>query len=151
MSSFVKTKNITVESSQRLAKTKPCNNFLKYGECNRKVCTFAHSLEELKDPVCIFDDTCLNGYNCRYKHSTESQEQYYTRCKIKLPDFTPSSLFIIDISEDDYFPKPEFKKIDLKDFYKKPRVKLTVPIALREQAMVLSITRGNIDIVFSDE
>jgi len=74
------------ETAKRLEKTKICNNTLKYGYCKRKVCTFAHSLEELKDPPCAFGKTCRSNINCRFKHPDESRSAYHVRCNIVIPD-----------------------------------------------------------------
>jgi len=77
--------------SSRLMKTKPCYNMTQYGKCNRKQCNFAHSVDELKDPMCIFDKTCRKRQACRFKHSDESREEYHQRCGLNM-----SMLYKID-------------------------------------------------------
>lgn len=165
MSSFITTKNIS--SSERLAKTKACNNILKYGKCEREVCTFAHSLEEHRDPCCTYDDMCNKRDICRYMHSNETQEEYYSRCNITLPEFpdtqfianqknTDLSSLIIDLSlmdedEDDILPKFIQKIVpNLQTFLTRPRVRLVVPKILEEDARFLAVTQGNIDVEIFD-
>lgn len=163
MVSFVTTKNIN--SSERLSKTKACNNILKYGKCNREVCTFAHSIEELRDPCCTYDDRCNKRDICRYMHSDETQEEYHSRCNITLPKFpdiqnitnqknTDISPLIIDFSlnDDDYIPSKSIQKIvpDIQSFFTRPRVRLVVPKILEEDARFLAVTQGNIDVEILD-
>ena len=156
MASFVTIKNIN--SSKRLAKTKACNNILKYGKCNRKVCTFAHSLEELRDPYCTYDDRCNKKDICRYMHSNETQKEYHSRCNITLPNFPiiqsiiKKKNIIIDLIEEDYILPQLNEKIlpNLQTFLTKPRVRLVVPKILEEEARFLAVTNGNIDLEILD-
>ena len=54
----------TTDASTRLKATKPCSNVTtrqsdgSFGVCYRTHCTFAHSIEELSDPMCSFDENC---------------------------------------------------------------------------------------------
>ena len=91
--------------AKKLKCTKACNFALKnpvtgkYGTCFRSSCTFAHSLEELNDPMCEFDSMCRykhGRYNkngefdvtlkCTFRHSTETQEKWLERTGKTLPD-----------------------------------------------------------------
>ena len=92
--------------------TKACHNIQrdketgKFGVCERAYCTFAHSMAELKPPLCSFDDTCRfrNGKiidwntrsiapnsKCKFLHSNETIKQYYARTRMALPDLPPTS------------------------------------------------------------
>lgn len=70
-----------------LEKTTPCRNMINDGKCERDVCSFAHSMEELNDRMCFFDGNCRIPTTCPHKHSRESREDYYTRCNIEPPIF----------------------------------------------------------------
>jgi hypothetical protein len=70
--------------SNHLKKTKFCNIFLQEGKCNRKVCNFAHSIEEFSFPSCAFADHC-KVKNCKFKHTSETLEQYKSRINFKVP------------------------------------------------------------------
>lgn len=93
------------EVAKKLRCTKACNFSLKnsvtgeYGTCYRSTCTFAHSLEELNDPMCEFDEMCRykqGRYNkdgtfdvtlkCTFRHSSETREEWLERTGKKLPD-----------------------------------------------------------------
>ena len=97
-----------MEDKETLAKslscTRACNNVLQkqpnneYGICVRHVCTFAHSLEELNDPMCQFDTTCRFQYGtvgqnhkCMFRHSNETRGDWLKRTGQKLPDLPPTS------------------------------------------------------------
>ena len=73
---FLKDKDII---AKRLEKTKLCKNIITNGVCNRKFCSYAHSLKDLKEPKCVFDKNCRKP-QCQFKHSIESKEDYYKRC-----------------------------------------------------------------------
>ena len=76
-----------------------------FGVCTREVCTFAHSDEELQLPVCGFDGNCrflngkrdrktrkiIPGTQCRFRHSSESADEYYKRSKVERPALPPTS------------------------------------------------------------
>lgn len=58
-----------------LEKTKMCRNIETYGKCTRRICTFAHSKEELR-PL-----PCSHGINCKYKmcpfaHPEKTKEDF---------------------------------------------------------------------------
>ena len=91
--------------AKSLSCTKACNNVTRlqengeYGVCYRSICTFAHSLDELNDPMCGFDSTCRfqNGHphwdgtvdptgKCMFRHSNETREVWLKRTGRKLPD-----------------------------------------------------------------
>jgi hypothetical protein len=69
--------------------TKACTRCLlqqngQYGVCTKVNCSFAHSLDELKDRICRFDTRCKND-TCSYKHSNETRVQWSSRTKTCLP------------------------------------------------------------------
>jgi hypothetical protein len=71
--------------SKHLKKTKFCNIFIQEGKCSRKVCNFAHSMEEYNFPCCAFGDNC-KVKKCRFKHPFENLNEYKVRINFKLPD-----------------------------------------------------------------
>ena len=61
-------------------KYKVCRYMHKKGGCTNDNCGYAHTLEELEDPVCSFNTRCLNKTNCKRMHSEEeTSEQYRER------------------------------------------------------------------------
>lgn len=91
--------------AKKLKCTKACHFALKnpntgeYGTCYRSTCTFAHSLEELNDPLCEFDEMCRykhGRYNkngdfddtlkCTFRHINETREEWLERTGKTLPD-----------------------------------------------------------------
>lgn len=77
--------------TDRFFKTKPCINI---GTCNKPNCGYAHSLEELRDPQCAFDNDC-NKQGCTFKHPRETVEEYRERVGFVPPSFEKKQ--IIDI------------------------------------------------------
>lgn len=77
---------------EKLAFTKACYYVEKdgtpgeYGVCNKKGCTFAHTLQELRVPKCRYSDTCKHGKNCYYIHTNETIQQYYKRIGKSVPN-----------------------------------------------------------------
>ena len=71
--------------TKRLEKTKLCKNIINNGLCSRKFCSYAHTIDELKDPKCVFDKNCRKS-SCFFKHSVESREEYHIRCGIQIPN-----------------------------------------------------------------
>jgi len=83
--------------------TKACTRALlqengRYGVCTKPSCTFAHSLDELRDTMCRFDASCrtINGTRrndwtidtsnvCKYRHSIESKEAWFRRTGQSIP------------------------------------------------------------------
>ena len=51
--------------------------------CKRKMCTFAHTIEEFSPMMCNFDRRCRNRDTCRFKHSDETKEEFIVRLGIK--------------------------------------------------------------------
>ncbi len=70
--------------SKHLKKTKFCNIYIQEGHCDRKVCNFAHSMDEFNFPMCAFGDNC-KVKNCRFKHPAENLDEYKKRIDFKLP------------------------------------------------------------------
>ncbi len=54
--------------SNHLKKTKLCEIKQKYGVCRRKICNFAHSMEELCIPLCAFGKECNRRETCQFLH-----------------------------------------------------------------------------------
>lgn len=70
--------------SKHLKKTKFCNIFIQEGKCDRKVCNFAHSMEEYNFPSCAFGNNC-KVKNCKFKHTEELLDEYKKRIEFKVP------------------------------------------------------------------
>ena len=98
--------------AKALACTKACRNIQrdsqtgKFGVCERKYCTFAHSMDELQPARCSFDLSCrfrngriidwntrtiAPGSKCKFRHSDETVDQYYARSGMTRPDLPPTS------------------------------------------------------------
>jgi hypothetical protein len=73
-----------VNISKHLKKTKFCNIFIQEGTCNRKICNFAHSIDEYNFPSCAFGNNCKID-NCKFKHPCETIEHYKSRVNFKVP------------------------------------------------------------------
>jgi len=71
------------EISNQLKKTKFCDIKLKYGNCNRKVCNFAHSIDEIVFPKCAFGENCRKKILCQFLHPLENEEEYKRRINFK--------------------------------------------------------------------
>jgi len=103
------------EVAKKLRYTKACNFALKnpvtgeYGTCYRSTCTFAHSLDELNDPMCEFDEMCRykqgryskNGefdatLKCTFRHTSETHEEWLERTEKTLPDLPNTLSKIVD-------------------------------------------------------
>jgi hypothetical protein len=78
----------------RFFKTKPC---LHFSTCTKQNCGYAHSLEELRDPMCAFDDDC-NKKGCMFKHPKETKEEYRERVGFIAPSFEKPTIDIETIS-----------------------------------------------------
>ena len=84
--------------SNNLKNTKLC----KYGKnCQRTICNFAHSLEELKPAECIFGTACNFQKSktkiCGFIHPNETIDQFIERTGLKLPQkniFKPKEIFL---------------------------------------------------------
>jgi len=92
-----------------LTRTRACSNVTPkegsedYGTCDRAMCSFAHSLEELKDPMCSFDSSCRTikgkrtetgidtSKTCMFRHSFESRDEWTTRTGKTLPNLPRTS------------------------------------------------------------
>ncbi len=73
-----------IHISRHLKKTKFCNIFLQEGVCNRKICNFAHSIEEYNFPNCAFNENC-KVKNCKFKHPYETLEEFKKRINFQTP------------------------------------------------------------------
>ena len=74
--------NFQMTKSQKFKNTIPCRHILNNGECHLSYCTFAHSIEELNAPNCMFDKSCRK-IDCRFIHSNESRDQWIERMGYK--------------------------------------------------------------------
>ncbi len=74
-----------VHISRHLKKTKFCNIFIQEGSCNRKICNFAHNMEEYNFPNCAFRENC-KVKNCKFKHPNETLDEFKNRINFKLPN-----------------------------------------------------------------
>ena len=55
--------------------------------CTHPKCTFAHTQDQYRFSSCHFGDSCFNAKTtCRYKHPTETREEYMKRTGKTLPD-----------------------------------------------------------------
>jgi hypothetical protein len=73
--------------SKNLECTSACNNVFRHGKCNRgDKCKYAHTLDKLKDPICLFNYNCRNPDSCRFKHGTETREEFYRRTNRTIPN-----------------------------------------------------------------
>lgn len=105
-----------MENKEDVAKslqcTRACNNVRRlksaesaesaepeYGVCYRESCSFAHSLDQLNDPMCGFDESCRfrdgktrpdgsldTDAKCKFRHSNETREEWINRTGRSLPD-----------------------------------------------------------------
>ena len=82
--------------------TKPCRNVVRdsdnnFTKCTKEYCTYAHTLQQLQLPRCLFDHNdqfrCNRrpGFNpelavCKFKHIDETNESYHSRMGTVLPD-----------------------------------------------------------------
>ena len=73
-----------VNISKHLKKTKFCNILIQEGSCDRKVCNFAHTVDEYNFPCCAFGNNCKIN-NCKFKHPCENLDIYKTRINFKFP------------------------------------------------------------------
>jgi hypothetical protein len=96
--------------NKTLTCTRACNNVKRaspeddYGVCYRNTCTFAHSLDQLNDPMCGFDATCRFRWGkprrdgsvdsttkCMFRHSDEMREDWTKRTERPIPDLPETS------------------------------------------------------------
>lgn len=77
------------ELAKKLVKSKFCRNILEHGKCYRKVCTFAHSLEELSPAKCAFGDVCKfqksKTKTCGFIHPCETKDGFCKRTGVVIP------------------------------------------------------------------
>ena len=92
------------KETSHLYRTQACRNVKRradggYEKCTRKNCTFAHNVEELRDPPCHYGDVCRN-YRCKYRHPRETRQEYYCRTNRFIPDIPlrPPQKVVLDRS-----------------------------------------------------
>lgn len=86
------------DTAERHQFTKPCHHVVRdphgnFSTCTNPNCRYAHTLDELRMPCCVFDQNCFrrpsvnkNLAPCRFKHSEETKEQFIQRMNIVVPD-----------------------------------------------------------------
>lgn len=93
-------------------KTRPCQFVIEKGisGCVRRVCTFAHTMEELMDPMCGFGNDCNRFKDihkpCKHRHPIETQEEFRSRMGLltilpSLADIALHNQLVIDISSEE--------------------------------------------------
>lgn len=117
---------------------------IKFGVCYRKVCTFAHGLDELNLPHCNFGNNCYKATcGCRFFHpGLESRDEFYTRTNCVEP-------LLPKTSENSRKPPAVSHKSALKPAVP-VHVQETVPVLRRHNTTFLDIekevpTPGQID------
>ena len=89
---------------------KPCM-FASQGKlCPKKICTFAHSIEELYIPPCNYGVRCSNLY-CVYLHN-ETKDDYFDRTRIICP--FPNLLSSSALTSCDDFKNEPLNNVPLK-------------------------------------
>ena len=159
---------IPTQSTSNLSCTRACFNVTRktsegaYGTCNRTACNFAHSLEELNDPMCNFDSRCRfrwdrNGQKsprsrCQHRHSDETREEWLKRTGRTLPDLPQTCEHTRNPSEQNpRTTKPETKP-ETKQLGKPNeasvwprRLKLPSPVRFPAESFVTPDHRSNPD------
>jgi hypothetical protein len=69
---------------KNLVKTKQCR-FWK--TCRKEDCKFAHSLSQLRLPLCFFGENCRKKTKCSFLHPNEKVEDRYKILGKKMPQF----------------------------------------------------------------
>lgn len=99
----------------------------KFGVCSRPECSFAHSLEELQAPFCGFDGNCrfmngkvdkntrkkIPGTSCKFRHSSETIEEWLKRSNSKQDPLPKTSEFSRKPSVGEVVTKSEQVKIKI--------------------------------------
>ena len=65
-----------IEKSEEFKYTRMCV-FAK--TCKRSNCSFAHSIEQFNPVECRFQDRCKTKETCRFRHASETKEQFLAR------------------------------------------------------------------------
>lgn len=63
------------ELAKRLKNSAPCRHILNKGKCVITHCTFAHSMEDLSPPPCLFEESCKK-LGCNSIHPRESRDEW---------------------------------------------------------------------------
>lgn len=69
--------------------TKACQNAERGFQCSRVLCTFAHTIAQMRILPCRDRDRCrYKNTTCRFIHGDETKDSYFLRtgCRPKLPD-----------------------------------------------------------------
>jgi hypothetical protein len=84
------------ELAKRLKNSAPCRHIINKGKCIITHCTFAHSMEELTPPLCIFEEGCKK-LSCNSIHPSESRNDWIK--KMGYIDIFQNKLYVL--------PRPE--------------------------------------------
>lgn len=159
-------KTITSTSNQTNLFTRPCEHVVKpfnengaFGVCTRKLCTFAHSLEELKIPHCGNGEKCKHingkkdsskkfiiGTQCKFKHPQEDEEQWKVRTNYVVPDLPKTSKDSRKPQENENDSEAESKQSEIKPKLKKllkPEKQKPLP---KKEKFLFVIPQGEFDL-----
>lgn len=75
-----------ITTAERMFKSKPCKAMCETGVCHRTLCPSAHSIEELRNPICAHGNECEDP-NCDCIHPSETTESYRKRIGFVMPVF----------------------------------------------------------------
>lgn len=86
----VGTSYIESQRHGRYFRTRPCFAALRredgtYGKCTRRECVFAHTLAELRYPICIYGKYCKKLDECDFMHEGETGEEFRERMQLEVP------------------------------------------------------------------
>lgn len=81
---------------QMLKYTRACTNALpdskgNWGCCTRPYCDFAHSLQELRFPPCLYGEQCNRQRTCPRMHPDETHDSFIARVKPQIPNLPQTS------------------------------------------------------------
>lgn len=87
-----------ITTAERMYKSKPCTAMCETGVCHRTLCPMAHSIEELRTPVCAYGVECEDP-KCDCIHPTETVDSYRARIGFVMPSFnkkvtTPTNCYV---------------------------------------------------------
>lgn len=87
----VGTSYIETQRHSRYFRTRPCFAALRredgtYGKCTRSNCVFAHTLAELRYPICMYGKYCKKLDECDFMHEGETGEQFRERMQLEVPE-----------------------------------------------------------------
>ena len=107
----------------------------QFGVCTRPQCTFAHSLEEMQVPSCLFDTNCrfihgkidrstrkrIPDTRCRFRHSFETINEWIKRSGVKRDPLPETS---------EYSRKPRAVTPIDTTINENPKQRIAIPVAI---------------------